>query len=73
MSKTHDNHDLLCDHKIKYCKKCDTAYCIYNGCEAEWTNNYPFTWTTTTPIYNNDWTTNGTANNILCASECAHS
>lgn len=60
----HKDHDRHCDHKIAYCKKCDTAYCEYNGCSAEWTtepcnlNHYPYQWykspTITTP--NITWT-----------------
>ena len=44
----HEGHDRQCDHKIKYCKKCDTTYCEYNGCNAEWTKPN-WTFTTTTP------------------------
>lgn len=37
MSKSqHENHDKYCDHKVAYCRSCDTAYCEYNGCYKQW-------------------------------------
>ena len=55
MSK-HDKHDH-CEHEVKYCDKCDTAYC--GKCNKEWTtdpctlNHYP--WYNDTGTVTNVW------------------
>ncbi|KKL59399.1 hypothetical protein LCGC14_2215760 [marine sediment metagenome] len=83
MSKSkHEKHDRICDHKIEYCKKCDTAYCVYNGCDAEWKeepcmeSHYPFTWTTTTPYIGTTTGSQTAAEDtdpiMMYASGCAH-
>ena len=49
----HDHHD--CDHEVKYCKKCDVAYCV--KCGKEWIVQsiwyyppYTYTWGTSDPL-----------------------
>ena len=75
----HEGHDWICEHKIKYCKKCDTAYCEYNGCNAEWTKpNWTFTTTTpnttTTPYVFTDQNVQFDNNSmVVYAGACAHS
>ena len=45
---TNQHEHLECEHEVKYCKKCDVAYCV--KCGREWTGSkeyYPYYW----PIY----------------------
>ena len=50
----HKHHD--CDHEVKYCARCDVAYCT--KCAKEWSAKSvwvnPYTWKPyTTPAYPN--------------------
>ena len=75
----HVDHDQICDHKVKWCKKCDVTYCEYNGCSREWPTtescmlqHYPW-YITTTPTYDKTWTSKVSVDDdTLYASECFH-
>lgn len=48
-SMKHNHHDH-CEHVVKYCAKCDVAYC--EKCNKEWRpNTYQISWTTPTYTY----------------------
>ena len=51
------NHEG-CQHKLEFCKKCDTVYC--EKCSSEWKKNYTWTSgyvTTITPGYTTGYLT----------------
>lgn len=51
----YDRHShVTCDHKLKFCKHCDTAYC--GKCNAEWKKQ------------SYSWTSSGT-NQYLCGTQ----